>query len=208
MRDQVAALAQAAAPNADAAIEFGQPIQFATSRLTASIYNANSPGAVAFGETHDAVGLIAWLWGDQLIAKLDKAIDDAADDGAALTREQREVQEAQVLSDMLAVERREVALIFAAEAQGTMIDFRPDTSPQALLGLRLAIDRMPASQGLRPSMSSRSGARDVDAFVQPGARLPAEPGMHGLKRGSVSRFGLNSQNSGSEHGRRGKRHSS
>ncbi|MBR0870041.1 hypothetical protein JQ633_06710 [Bradyrhizobium tropiciagri] len=137
MREQIAALAVAAAPNVDGAIEFGQPVQFATSRLTANIYNANSPGVIGFGETHDAVGLVAWLFRDQLVAALEREIDAAADDAAALTREQREVQEAAVLQDILAIERREVALIFVAEAQGTIIDFRPDTSPQALLGVRL-----------------------------------------------------------------------
>ena len=53
------------------------------------------------------------------------------------TRRQREEMEAQISSDMLMIERSECALIWAAEEKGETIDFRADTSPQALLGLRL-----------------------------------------------------------------------
>jgi hypothetical protein len=45
--------------------------------------------------------------------------------------------EAQISSDMLAIERAECALIWHAEANGEVIDFRSDTSPMAVLGVRL-----------------------------------------------------------------------
>jgi hypothetical protein len=62
----------------------------------------------------------------------------AADDKAALSEQQREDVEAQISSDMLAIERLEVAYIWHAEAaKGETIDFRGDTSPQSLLGVRL-----------------------------------------------------------------------
>jgi hypothetical protein len=35
------------------------------------------------------------------------------------------------------IERAECGLIWAAEAQGEVIDFRSDTTPMAVLGLRL-----------------------------------------------------------------------
>jgi hypothetical protein len=132
MREQVAALGQAELRTSMVRSKFGHPVTFVMQSLTSLVRNA-TPGAVGFTETAAALGLIAWLFTDQLIAKLDKAIDAAA----ALSREQREVQEAQIMADMLAVERKECALIFAAEAQGSVIDFRPDTSVQALLGIRL-----------------------------------------------------------------------
>jgi hypothetical protein len=91
---------------------------------------------------------------DALIAKLDKAIDDAADDANALSREQREVQEAAILSDMLSTERREVALILEVERQNmnSPISFRAITSPQALLGGRLrTVPR--GSAGTSPGLS-------------------------------------------------------
>jgi hypothetical protein len=126
MRAQVAALADAAAPNVDGAIEFGQPMTFVMQSLTSLVRNA-TPGAVDFTEIADALGLICWLFGDEVVAKLEREIDACADDASALSREQREMQEAQIMADMLAVERKECALIFAAEAQGSVIDFRPDT---------------------------------------------------------------------------------
>jgi hypothetical protein len=61
----------------------------------------------------------------------------SADDKAALSQQQREEMEAQIMADTLMIERSECALIWHAEAQGETIDFRSDTTPMALLGLRL-----------------------------------------------------------------------
>ena len=41
------------------------------------------------------------------------------------------------MADALLIERSEVALILAAEAKGEIIDYRANTTPQALLGVRL-----------------------------------------------------------------------
>jgi hypothetical protein len=41
----------------------------------------------------------------------------------------------------LQIERAEAAIIFAAEAQGEVIPFRADTSPMAVLGVRLVAQR-------------------------------------------------------------------
>jgi hypothetical protein len=49
----------------------------------------------------------------------------------------RQEQEAEISGDMLAIERAECNLIWTAEAQGEVIDFRADTAPQALLGVGL-----------------------------------------------------------------------
>jgi hypothetical protein len=50
--------------------------------------------------------------------------------------------EAEISTSVLMIERSECSLIWAAEAKGEVIDFRPPaTSPQAVLGVRL--DRQP-----------------------------------------------------------------
>jgi hypothetical protein len=72
-----------------------------------------------------------------MLAKINAAIDEAADDKAALSQQQREEAEAQISSDMLAIERSECALIWTAEIKGEVLDFRSDTTPMAVLGLRL-----------------------------------------------------------------------
>jgi hypothetical protein len=65
--------------------------------------------------------------------------------------------------DYLAAERSEVACIWTAEAQNNeIIDFRHDTSPQALLGVRLV--NRPRDNG---SGSSAGHAFDI---VMPGQR--------------------------------------
>ena len=55
----------------------------------------------------------------------------------ALSSTQREELEAEISTSVLMIERRECSLIRAAEAKGKVIDFRPTTSPQAVLGVRL-----------------------------------------------------------------------
>ena len=93
--------------------------------------------ALAFTEVPDAVALAAWLHKDALIKRLDAEIDTEADDAAALSHEARQKAEAEVQSDLLAVERDESALVFKAWADGLPCEHRSDCSPLALLGLRL-----------------------------------------------------------------------
>jgi hypothetical protein len=66
---------------------------------------------------------------------LEEEIDATADDASALTDTQREKQEQALLDQILIAEREECALIEMAAADGTMIAYRPDTSPLAVLGL-------------------------------------------------------------------------
>jgi hypothetical protein len=140
MREQVHQLAEAAAPRVDGAIKRGSPVVFPTTTTQSLVRNADK-GAIVFNETADALGLFAWMFGDQLISRLESEIDKAADDKHALSRDERERQEAALMGYMLAVERKEVALIFAAEARGELIDFRADTSVEAALGVRLVTRR-------------------------------------------------------------------
>jgi hypothetical protein len=131
-------LADAGMPNLDAAIEHGMDIGFATTRLQSLVYNAQ-PGAVAYAEVPDVLGLLAWVIRDQLLAKINAGFDEIADDKSALSQQQREEMEAQISADSLAAERAECSLIWAAAERGEVIDFRPDTSPQAALGVRLVV---------------------------------------------------------------------
>jgi hypothetical protein len=67
----------------------------------------------------------------------DAEIDTEADDAAALSHEARQKAEAEVLGDLLAVERDESALVWQAQAQSLPCEHRGDISPVALLALRL-----------------------------------------------------------------------
>ena len=154
-------LADQGAPNLDAAIEHGVDIGFATTRLQSQVFNAQ-PGAIAYAEIPDAIGLMCWILRDQLLAKINAGFDEIAEDKSALNQQQREEAEAQINADMLAAERGECALIWAAETRGEILDFRPDTTPMAALGV--ALRTVP-----RAALPDTSAGHAWDV-VQPGGR--------------------------------------
>ncbi len=136
MRAQIEALAMQGAPSVSRLVELDGPVEFQTQRLTSEVHAERR--LLAFSETADAVALIAWLHRDLLIKRLDAEIDVECDgDAGALSHEAREKAEAEVMGDLLAVEREEAAFVFAAWENGLACEHRSDCSPLALLGLRL-----------------------------------------------------------------------
>jgi hypothetical protein len=69
--------------------------------------------------------LLRWLLKDQIVAAVEREIDQAADDGAALSEAQRQQQEATIIADTLTCSRAECAVIWSAESKGEIIDFPP-----------------------------------------------------------------------------------
>jgi hypothetical protein len=134
MRERIEQLAESGAPRADQAIEHDAPISFPTQTHQVRVFNAD-PSAVGFAELPDTLGLFAWLYRDALIAALDREIDEVADDPNALTGEQRRKTEADILADLLAVEREECALIDLAKSQHLPADYRADCDARAILGI-------------------------------------------------------------------------
>ena len=132
---QINALAEAGTPHVDGMIEHGSALMFPTVSLS-SLVHAETP-VLAFTETTDAMGTLCWLFKDQIIARVSQEIDAVADDKAALNEKQRSEMAAQIDTDRLLIERAECALIWHAEAKGEVIDWRGDTTPMALLGVRL-----------------------------------------------------------------------
>jgi hypothetical protein len=105
----------------------------------ASSVDPKLPPSIVHAETQDSLGLVCWLWRREMIAKCEASIDEIAAEtqSAALSKKQRQEQEARILADMLTIEHGECSLIRAAEAQGEVIDFRSDTAPAAVLGVEL-----------------------------------------------------------------------
>ena len=96
---------------------------------------------VSYGEDRhplDVLAVLAWLFRDQMVKRLDAEISECADDKSALTDMQLAEREAQIERDMLANEREEEGLIEALEAEGAVIDRRVDASPVAVLGIEFA----------------------------------------------------------------------
>jgi len=134
---QINALADAGAPYVEGLIEHMGEITFSEKQRTIMVYNVDKPGAVAIDNPPDAIGLVAWLCRDMLVAKIGEAIDAVADDGAALSERDRQVQEAEIATDLLDIERQEASLVWQLAAENSNVWFRPDTNPLAILGLRL-----------------------------------------------------------------------
>jgi hypothetical protein len=122
--------------------------------VQSTIHNAQA--AVGFAEAPDTVALFAWLHSDALVAALDRAIDEEADDPNALSHSEREKREAEVLADLLENERSEAALVWAALAQGMPCEHRGDCSAQTILQCRLVTVPTRDAPGSSPEHASYS----------------------------------------------------
>ena len=135
VRAMVDQLSQRGEPDVTLLLEHDREVIWPTSRVQAEVYGAER--ALAFHEAVDVVGLLAFLFKDQLTQKLCELVDEASDDKVALTADEREVRLAEVMRDTLSVEREECELVFAAQAQSLPVEHRGDIAPQALLGVEL-----------------------------------------------------------------------
>jgi hypothetical protein len=79
--------------------------------------------------------LLFWLHKDAIVAKLEAAIDEAADDDRALTVDERTKQLERIARDKLAAEREEEHAVEQANLAGAHVLRRPDADPRAVLGL-------------------------------------------------------------------------
>jgi hypothetical protein len=95
------------------------------------------------------------------LAALDREIASEADDKAALTHEARQKAEAEVMGDLLAIERQEASLVWRAQSENLPVEHRPDCSPLALLGLRLI-----AAAGNGAAGSSSAHSYDVIGWLR------------------------------------------
>jgi hypothetical protein len=136
MAAQIEALAMRGAPDVSMLIEHDGDIAWPTQRLQSQVIGTEQR-TLAFTELAEPIAVLAWLLTDQLKKRLSAEIDTEADDGAALTHEMRQQREAETMSDLLAVERDEAALVWQAQAQNLPCEHRAEILPPALLGLQL-----------------------------------------------------------------------
>ena len=142
MREMIGILAGRCEPNVAGLVERGDvKIEqlFPKALARADVHNAGpkAAGCAAYFELVDPVGLIAWLFGDALIAALDREIDSEADDKAALDGPERARREAAILSDHLANDRDLAALVWMGQAQGLAVEHADNCSALAILQCRL-----------------------------------------------------------------------
>ena len=94
-RQMIEQMAEAGAPLIDSMIEHNSPLSFPMVSLQSSLVGLDQP-TMTFTETVDAVSVMCWLFRDQMLAKINKGIDEVADDKAALNERQRAEMEAQI----------------------------------------------------------------------------------------------------------------
>jgi hypothetical protein len=135
-RAQIDALASRGAVNVRLLVERDGKIEFPMTQVRAMVHNA-TPGAVAYHDAVDVVGLLAFVLRPTLTAAIDHLIDEAADDRSALTPEARQLRMAEVQSHLLDIERQEAWLTWAAMDERLPAEHRPDVNPLALLDLML-----------------------------------------------------------------------
>ena len=146
MRAQIEQLAMQGAPTVSDIIENDRRVIWPMQSVRAEIYNTGLP-AVGFCEVPDAVALLAWLHRDLLIKRLDAEIATESDDGASLSHEARQQREAEVLGDLLAVEREEAAMVWSAMSQNLPVEHRADCDPRAILQIGLVAQPRAAASG-------------------------------------------------------------
>ena len=149
LRAEIERLAEMGKPDVFGMIEHGEPINWPKLHLRVdvegNVLTEGLPTVRGYGslELAEAVGLVAWLNRDALIAKLDALLDEAADDQNALSDADRAKQIKILSGQLLDTERAECDLIAIAKGE---VEYRSDTDPRALLGLA---NDMPAPRGDR-----------------------------------------------------------
>jgi hypothetical protein len=125
-RQQLNALAERGRPGVLHALETGNPVRFATLLFPAQNYG----GSI---EVEDAAGLLAWACRDQILAAVDAEISAMQDDENALTESQRNERMADVLEQILDIERQEERIGELIEAAGGDYIRRADADIRAVL---------------------------------------------------------------------------
>ncbi|WP_156438133.1 hypothetical protein [Bradyrhizobium valentinum] len=147
-------LADAATPHVSSLVEHGgplvidgkmvePPIVFPT-KMTRSAVDTAAGRVVSTVETPDTIGLMAWLFRDQMLARIGEAIDAEAEDKIALSHEERAQRLAVIKSDREHVEQEEAHWLWQAFAAGVVVEPRADMAPDAFLGVQAIRASRPA----------------------------------------------------------------
>ena len=140
------------------------PIAFPETKLVQMKVSTVGGEGAATGYQTDPVGLMAFLFRDQMLARINELVDAEAEDKIALSREQRAEQLATIASDRQAVELDEARLLWAGF--GTT-EARADISPSAFL----LVKAVPMSER-QSGRNSLTILFEVGPLVTRGCRLP------------------------------------
>jgi hypothetical protein len=93
------------------------------------------PGTVMAAPSGSASKLLAWLFPDQMLARLTASLDDGVPGG--VSKEEREARIAELAAEVRELEHAEESLVVQALDAGLDVHRRPTASPFALLGLEV-----------------------------------------------------------------------
>lgn len=141
VRAQVEDLRQRSAPDVHKVLQNSEPAQFRTTRVSLPLVGVSLADGTPFvrgdarGQITDTVGLMAWLFPEQLVARLEAEIAAHSDDEAALSADERKARTTELRTALLDAERREEAVICLLENSGVDCVRRLDSDPRAVLGI-------------------------------------------------------------------------
>ena len=131
---EIEALAERGRPDVTPVVDTGREIGFPT-RAGDHVSLSQRTAYASENDQIDAVALVAWAFKEQLIAAIEREIDDNCDDVSALSKEERDVAIASAVADQLRLEREEESLVIIAIDSGLQVQRRADADPRAVLGL-------------------------------------------------------------------------
>jgi hypothetical protein len=134
VRAEVEALAARGAPGLYELLEGGNAIAWPMLQVLSRVETNQGPG-IATAETPDALALICWSFKSQLLSALDAEIERCADDGAAMTADQKATKIGELEAALLERERVEEAITAAVIECGSKVARRADLDPRALMGV-------------------------------------------------------------------------
>lgn len=131
LRDEIAAIAETGRPNVEGLFH-GHPTEWPTRMLVASGHGAHQYTVAA--TERDVFSLFVWVHADQLTRMLADEIDAMGNDENALTSEARKTRASDANARLIALMRREEAIIDALYDAGHTVP-RINADPAILLGL-------------------------------------------------------------------------
>jgi hypothetical protein len=153
IRQEIEALASQGSPIVSHVIEHNAAIVWPMQRVQWQVIGVEH-GALAFGEVPETICLLAWALKDLLLTRLDALVTEEADDPHALSVSDREIRTAEAMSDLLATEIAEAALVRQAQSQNLPCEHRADADPRAILSVQLiALPRPTALPPTSPTMA-------------------------------------------------------
>lgn len=120
-----------------------EPIIFGTKQVRGEVGTVAGAGA-SLSDVPDAVGLVAFVCRDLLLARIGELIDAEAEDRIALTHEQRRERLATIAADRERVELEESYWLWQAFAAGKTIEPRSEMDVSAFLMVKPITAQRPA----------------------------------------------------------------